>query len=158
MFSLLRKQNCSDTVISLTVCSIQWLPQPWRHGTQSSSSGQRSPRRNSRPVPVLHEETQHQTKAVRHRSTLSLPFYFKMLKYCFLKIDTWTFYMIFFLHVKIWQFTCILIYWIESNFNDILTNLWVLHCTNTQLYLTVTCITTEILFLVFLSNCIAHHM
>lgn len=59
VFSLLRKQNCSDTIISLTVCSIQWLPQPWRHGTKSSSSGQRSPRRNSRPVPVLHEATQH---------------------------------------------------------------------------------------------------
>lgn len=83
VFSLLRKQNCSDTIISLTVCSIQWLPQPWRHGTQSSSLGQRSPRRNSRPVLVLHEETQHQTKAVRHGSTLSLLFYFKMLKYCF---------------------------------------------------------------------------
>lgn len=129
MFSLLRKQNCSDTIISLTVCSIQWLPQPWRHGTKSSSSGQRSPRRNSWPVPVLHEATQHQTKAVRHRSTLSLLFYFKMLKYSF-KIDTWTFYMIFFfLRVKTWQFTCLLVYWIESDFNDILTNLWVLHCT-----------------------------
>lgn len=148
MFSLLRKQNCSDTIISLTVCSIQWLPQPWRHGTKSSSPGQRSPRRNSRPVPVLHEATQHQTKAVRHCSTLSILFYFKMLKYSF-KIDTWTFYMIFCLHVKTWQFTCILIYWIESNFNYILTNLWVLHCTDTHLKVTVTCIAIEILFPVF---------
>lgn len=70
-----------------------------------------------------------------------------------LELFTCFFFFIYSVHVKTWQFTCILAYWIESNFNYILTNLWVLHCTNTQLYRTVTCITTEILFPVHFQHC-----